>query len=407
MNEIRIANPYLRRILYVIAGLVVVLLAFQAFALLKNGIIFVLNVLTPFLAALLLAYILAPAVVGLQQNLKMGRIASTLVLYLMIFAVIFLLLAVIIPRLVSEFIELFNTLKVVIPDLLQRLSQSKYLKLSDEMVASVQQKIQEIEIDLEKITSYVIPGLQRMATGGFEAVGIATRGFFTGVGAVVGFFSFLILVGIINFYFLVDWEKISPLMRKMVPPQRRERFFEVLGKLDNAVGGFLRGQLTVSVMVGSMFAVGLFVMGFLGFPALRNYSILIGTVAAIGGFVPYLGAVMGVTPALLIVVFSSGIPWSIKLIALLIVLGLFSAIQAIEGFILQPKIVGKGAGLHPLAVMLALFVGAQVGIGGMIVAVPVASMIRVFLHEFYWLPIERREAELARAPESTSADSPE
>ncbi|MBW2174578.1 MAG: AI-2E family transporter, partial [Deltaproteobacteria bacterium] len=60
--------------------------------------------------------------------------------------------------------------------------------------------------------------------------------------------------------------------------------------------------------------------------------------------------------------------------------------------VLQPKIVGKGAGLHPLVVILALIVGAQFGIGGMIVAVPLASIIRVLIREFYWLPIERREA---------------
>ena len=82
------------------------------------------------------------------------------------------------------------------------------------------------------------------------------------------------------------------------------------------------------------------------------------------------------------------------MITLISVLILFGTIQAIEGFILQPKIVGRGAGLHPLVVMFALIFGAQFGIGGMIIAVPLASVIRVLVLEFYWLPIERREAEL-------------
>ncbi|MFW5810845.1 MAG: AI-2E family transporter, partial [Thermodesulfobacteriota bacterium] len=173
-------------------------------------------------------------------------------------------------------------------------------------------------------------------------------------------------------------------------------------KMDTAVGGFLRGQLTVSLIVGTLFAFGLFGMGFIGFPALRNYCILIGTVAAIGGFIPYLGPIMGVTPAILIILFTGGVPWSVKLITLLTVLTLFAVIQGIEGFILQPKIVGKGAGLHPLVVLLALIAGAQFGIGGMIVAVPIASITQVLVREFYWQPVQQREAALAE-----SADVPQ
>jgi predicted PurR-regulated permease PerM len=212
---------------------------------------------------------------------------------------------------------------------------------------------------------------------------------------VVGFFSFVIFVGIINFYLIVDWEKIGPLIRKMVPPHRRERFFEVLQKIDLAMGGFLRGQMTVSALVGSMFAAGLFGISLMGFPALRNYCLLIGTAAAIGGFTPYLGPIIGLTPAVLILLLTMGVDWSTKLLTLALLLALFSLIQAIEGFVLQPRIVGKGAGLHPLVVLFALILGAQFGIGGMIAAVPLASVVRVLILEFYWLPVERREAMLA------------
>jgi predicted PurR-regulated permease PerM len=231
-----------------------------------------------------------------------------------------------------------------------------------------------------------------VATGSFRAAGEVAKGIFSGVGSVIGFFSFLIFIGIINFYFILDWEKIGPLVRKMIPPHYRQTMFDVLGKIDIAVGGFLRGQLTVSAIVGTLFAIGLFSIGFFGFPALRNYCILIGAAAGIGGFIPYLGPIVGVTPAIMIVLLTGGISWGTKIVTLIAVFGLFSLIQAIEGFVLQPKIVGKGAGLHPLVVMLALIVGAQFGLGGMIVAVPVACIVRVLIREFYWLPIERREA---------------
>ncbi|RLC19503.1 MAG: hypothetical protein DRI57_07045 [Deltaproteobacteria bacterium] len=393
MSEFRISDPLLRKIVYAVGVMGVIAFGFHTVGLLKSSIAVVLEVLTPFIAALLMAYILAPAVIALQQTLRLGRIMGTLMLYAIIFLAVFLLLAFLIPTVLSEFIGLFHTVKEALPDLLAKLSTNQYLKVDEKLIKIIVDKIREIELNYEEIINAVLPGMKKMASGSIQAVGVATKKIFSGIGHMVGFFSFLIFVGIINFYFIVDWEKINPLIRKMVPPRYRARVFDVLDKIDTAVGGFLRGQLTVSVIVGLSFAVGLFLMGFIGFPALRNYCILIGTAAAIGGFIPYLGSVIGVTPAILIVLLTRGVPWSTKLITLTGVLLLFGLIQAIEGFILQPKIVGKGAGLHPLLVMLALIFGAQFGIGGMIIAVPLASILRVLVLEFYWLPMEQRESE--------------
>lgn len=389
MSEFRISDPLLRRIVYIIGIMGVIAFGFYTVNLLRNAAILVLNALAPFIASLLMAYILAPAVIALQRQLRMGRIMGTMILYIIIFLAVFLLLAFLIPKVLSEFIRLFNTLKAALPGLLLKLSQNEYLQIDKELIRVIEKKILDFEIDYEMIITSLIPGLK----GGIGAVAKATKGFFSGVGSVIGFFSFLVFVGIISFYLIADWEKIRPLIRKMIPPRHRERTFDILDKIDNAMGGFLRGQLTVSAIVGFLFATGLFFMGFIGFPALRNYCILIGSAAAVGGFVPYLGPLIGVTPAVLIVLLTPDTVWITKLITLLAVLILFGAIQAIEGFILQPRIVGRGAGLHPLAVMFALIFGAQFGIGGMIIAVPLASIIRVLVLEFYWLPIERRESE--------------
>jgi len=391
MTEFKIADPLLRRMVYAIGIMGIITFGFYTFSLLKDSITLILTVLTPFMAALLMGYILAPVVMVLKKQFKMGRIMGTLALYLIIFMIVFLLFTFLIPKFLSEFIRLFYTLKETVPPFLLKLSQNKHLNIDEGLIKVIQNKIKDIEIDYEWIVTSLIPALKKMASGGFEAVGAATKGIFISVGSLVGFFSFLSFVGIINFYMMIDWEKIRPLIRKLVNPCYRKRVFDIMDKLDIAVGGFLRGQLTVSVIVGILFAVGLFCMGFIGFPALRNYCIFIGTAAAIGGFIPYLGAIIGVTPAILIIILTPDVPWSTKLNTLIAVLALFTLIQSIEGFILQPKIVGKEAGLHPLLVMFALIFGAQFGIGGMIVAVPLASVIRVLIREFYWIRIEQRE----------------
>lgn len=394
MTDIHISDKFLKRIVHSLGVMGVIIIGFHTIQLLKDALIILLNILSPFLTGLLLAYILAPIVIALQHRLKLGRIMGTLILYLLVFAMITLIMAVLIPKALSELIALFNTIKEAMPSLIDKLSQNKYLKLDADMMRVLRDKVSGLTVDYEKLAETILPKLRDMASGGLAAMGKATVGIFTGVGWTIGFFSFLSFVIIINFYFIADWEEIMPLIRKMIPPAHREKAFDIIAKMDKAVGGFLRGQLTISAIVGSLFAIGLFGIGFIGFPALINYSVLIGTAAAIGGFIPYLGAVIGVTPAIIIVLLTGGLTLNVKLISLGAVLALFAAIHAIEGFVLQPRIVGKGAGLHPLLVMLALIAGGQFGIGGMIIAIPVASVIRVLICEFYWLPIERREAEL-------------
>jgi predicted PurR-regulated permease PerM len=397
MTDFRISDPLLRRLLYALGAMAVIAFSFYTLNLLQTILAAAINVLAPFFTGLLLAYILAPAVVALQKRLGLGRIMGTLILFLLVVSAAGLLLGVLIPAVATELIQLFKLLKTALPDLLKRLSQRAPFQIDEALIKSIQNYILSLEISFEKLAAMLLPGLKTMASEGFETVGQATRGFFSGIGAVIGFFSFLLFVGIINFYLIVDWEKIVPLIRKMVPPHRRERFFDVLNKIDAAMGGFLRGQLTVSALVGTMFAAGLFGVSLMGFPALRNYCLLIGTAAAIGGFIPYLGPIIGLTPAVLILLLTMGVDWSTKLLTLILLLALFSLIQAIEGFVLQPRIVGKGAGLHPLVVLFALILGAQFGIGGMIAAVPLASVIRVLILEFYWLPLEHRESMLAAA----------
>jgi predicted PurR-regulated permease PerM len=399
MTGINIADRFLRRIVYTIGVMVVIVLGFYTFSLLRTSIIFILNVLSPFLASLLLAYILAPLVIKLQRNLKLGRIVGTLLLYLLIFMIIFLLVAFLVPTIFQELSRLFEAIKEEMPKLLAWLSENTNLKLDSEFIRNLIDQIENIKIDYQGIVSSIFPAIKTIASGGFSAIEGATKGFFSGIGFLVSFFSFMVFVGIISFYFIVDWEKIRPMINKIVPPQHRHRTFDILDKIDAAMGGFLRGQLTVAVIVGMMFAAGLFGMGFIGFPALRNYAILIGTAAGIAGFIPYLGAVIGVAPAILIIILTGGVEWSIKLLTFAGVLMLFSLIQAIEGFVLQPKIIGKSAGLHPLVVILALIIGSQFGIGGLIIALPLASVIRVLVREFYWIPIERRELNLIRSIE--------
>ncbi len=203
------------------------------------------------------------------------------------------------------------------------------------------------------------------------------------IGALFSSVVFLVFVVLVSFYLLIDFGSFRGVAEVMIPEKHQPRAFDVLHKTDVAVGGFIRGQVTSAILVGLLTFLGLFALG------MKQYALLIGCIAGIGNLVPYLGPVVGATPAILYMLLSDAHDGAqAKLLYSGLVIGLFALIQTIDGFVFQPKIVGKSAQLHPVAVMVALALGAQFGLVGMIVAVPAACIVRVMAKEFYW---DRRE----------------
>lgn len=198
-------------------------------------------------------------------------------------------------------------------------------------------------------------------------------------GRIGGFFMTASLTLISTFYFLMEMSKIPGVIRRMLPEGGRERAWDILLKMNDGVGGFIRGQLLSSIGVGMLVTAVLLVIG----P--RKYALLIGFVAGATNFIPYLGPIMGGLPVILWALFTGTLDtWGERGAQLgLTALG-FWFVQAVDGFVFQPFIVGKHAALHPLAVMLALVVGAQFGLGGMLVAVPAACCAKVLFVELYW-----------------------
>jgi len=389
MIQMRVDDVRLKRIFYVLGVLGCIVLGFAAIGLLKKPFESLFSLLSPFFLALILAYVISPVVSFLQKKLRLGRVAGTLLVFFLILLAFFLVMAVLIPVILTQMIALVETLREALPKFMQKISEHPYFNIDPDLVKTIEDRIKGIQIDYEAIAGSILPMVQMATSGGMSTVGQISMSVFRGIRSMIGFGAFLAFVAILNFYLILDWDRIGPFLRRAIPPKYRDRTFDILEKMDTAVGGFLRGQLMVSFLVGLMFGVGLFFSGLLGFPALTKFSILIGVAAGIAGFIPYLGPIIGVTPALLIVLLSGAPEWKTKLIGGLVVTGIFIIIQAIEGMVLQPRILGKGAGLHPLAIMLALAAGSGFGITGMIAAVPAACIIRVLLIEFYWRPLEQ------------------
>ncbi len=195
---------------------------------------------------------------------------------------------------------------------------------------------------------------------------------FVSVGALVLFLLNLIFVPVFAFYLLVDFPKVKRGMRELVPLPYRAVVLARVREVDEAVASFLRGQLTIALILAFINSVGLL---FIGVPL----GLVIGIVAGLANMIPYMSLVVGLLPAVLLC-WAEYESW----VRVLLVIAVFSASQLLEGTFLSPRILGRSVNLHPVWVLLAIIVGGSLfGILGMLIAVPAAAAIQVFLH--HWL----------------------
>lgn len=341
-----------------------------------------LQVLAPFIFGLTVAYVFHPLVVFIQHRLRMGRVAGILVAFAIVLALFLGFFALLIPILYQQVGALIDALARYLDSdrldalLLRFVPDQAAL---EELKTALRDRFEDLRANFGAYLAAGAGTLLPVASGGAEAAAGA-------LGAIVGFFAWigglaamLSLGLVIAFYMLVDMSSIPGVLRRLLPELERERLWAVLVRANTAVGGFLRGQLVACAGVGILASLLLFLLG------LKQYAILIGFVAGAVNFVPYLGPTFGALPAILWAVFTHDLAGpEERLIRIGLIIGAFALIQMIDGFVFQPFIVGKSASLHPLAVMLALVLGAQFGIPGMILAVPAACVVKVLFIEFYW-----------------------
>lgn len=338
----------------------------------------IMQLIGPFLLALIVAYVFHPIVLFVQRRLRLGRVTGILVVAGMILFVFFGVLAWLIP---NVYHQLSLAIKDGIPWLIAKLNVLAGKYLEEPMRSSVQESLNGDLGNIDNLLRQWIGNTdvagKAVASGGLTAV-LGVAGGAAKIGGMLGSLS---IVALIVFYLLADFHRIPPVIRRLLPDRQRERIWDIMLKADKAVGGFLRGQLIVCMINGSLMAMLLMMVG------MREYAILVGFIAGVLNFIPYLGPISGFLPGALWIAFSSQTMyrgWGDRGIWFGVLVAGFMAIQAFEGFVLQPYIVGKRASLHPLMVIAAFVIGAQAGLGGMIVAVPVAAVVKVLWVELYW-----------------------
>ncbi|MBO6512080.1 MAG: AI-2E family transporter [Roseibium sp.] len=309
------------------------------------------GVLLPFVAGMAVAYLLDPVCDRLEA-LGMRRMWATLTIlfaFIFILVLFFILLLPVLGNQLALFLEHF-------PELVRKLQAlfSKYLPADLASLAGISPE------DLQA-------SMTNLIGQGAAFVGKLAQSIWSGGQALLGIISLFVITPVVAFYLLLDWDHMVERIDSWLPRDHLGELRSLAREMDEAVAGFVRGQVSVCFLLGCFYAISLALVGL-------NFGLLIGMAAGLVSFIPFVGAGLGflVSLGVALVQFWPDWPW------ILVVGAIFAVGQFLEGNILQPKLVGDSTGLHPVTLMFALFAfGYLFGFVGMLVAVPAAAMIGV------------------------------
>ncbi|GGE06598.1 AI-2E family transporter [Polymorphobacter glacialis] len=305
------------------------------------------SVIGPFVAGFVVAYLLDPPAQKLEQRGWPRWLASVTVLVIFFVAIVGLLLASA-PIVQAQVTQLIVSLPKLIDDTIpvaeRLLRNTNLLSNSREIVANLGNRA------IEWLTG---------------SIGTIVAGSL----ALVNLISFVVITPIVAFYLLRDWPIILARIESWWPRPQLPAIKQLTAESDIALSGFIRGQSLVCIALALFYAVGWSILGL-------NYAIILGLLAGILGFVPFLGVIFAVGLSLLVGLGQWGFDW-VNLGMLLVI---FFVGQMLESSILTPNLIGNRIGLHPVWVLFAVFAGGTVaGIVGVFFAVPVAAVLGVIV----------------------------
>jgi predicted PurR-regulated permease PerM len=314
-------------------------------------------ILAPFLTAAILAYICNPLVDRIETwkfgKFKINRTLASLLVLTFVCLVILLLLLIVVPMLIKEFTLVIERLPAYLANLRDNIEpwMQKNLGLT-------------LNLDIVHIQKILTNNMQAAAGSFTTAVQtIGSHGM-----TIIGWFANLLLVPIVLFYMLRDWHRMLAFLLELVPKRRQPFTRQLAREIDHVLAGFLRGQLTVMLLMSVFYTIGLLLAGL-------DLAVPVGILSGLLGFIPYLGISLGMILAVLAGLLEfNGIE---QLIPIFVVYGIG---QVIESFWFTPTIVGDRIGLHPIMVIFALLAGGQLfGFTGVLLALPASAAIAVAL----------------------------
>jgi len=315
-------------------------------------------VITPFAVAAGLAYLGDPLVDRLEhrriRNWAYGRTLSVVLVFLLMGLLFALALLVLLPMLIDQ----LRLLVAKVPNYTEWFSATAW------PWAAGQLGLDPGLLNIEHLAAWLKAYWKEIGGAAFQVAETIGKG----GQAVVHWVTNLVLVPVVTFYLMRDWDDLVAGIRNLLPRSVLGDADRLAGEIDAVLGAFIRGQLVVMIALGLIYSVGLWAVGI-------ELSFLIGMGAGLLSIVPYLGSIVGLLVAAGVAMFQFG-----DLLHLLLVLVVFGVGQMLEGMVLTPKLVGDKIGLHPVAVIFAVLAGGQLfGFLGILLALPATAALNVLI----------------------------
>ncbi|MGV2817720.1 AI-2E family transporter [Phyllobacterium sp.] len=311
------------------------------------------SILLPFVAGLVLAYFLDPVADRLER-LGMSRLLATIVILILFLVTFALLLMILVPILASQMTDFIARLPSYVARLQELIANrdSQWLKDFIGVDASVIRN--SLDSLLQQGAGFLSTLLQSIWSSGKTLIDVA---------------ALFVVTPVVAFYMLLDWDRMVQSIDNLTPRDHVQTVREIARDMNKAIAGFVRGQGTVCLLLGMIYAVGLTIVGL-------NFGLLIGLFAGLISFIPYVGSLVGLVLAIGVALVQFWPDYFyVGAVAVVFFIG-----QFFEGNILQPKLVGSSVGLHPVWLMFALFAfGSLMGFTGMLIAVPTAAAMGVLV----------------------------
>lgn len=311
------------------------------------------GIMLPFVAGIILAYFLNPVVVRME-NVGIDRMPSTVMIVGIMIFVVMLFFLVALPILSNQLFEFIQHLPSYVARLQSLFTEENREWLSHVLGNQVPDLNRSISDLMSQGVAYLLGLLSSVWSGGQ---------------AVVSMFALMVVTPIVVFYILCDWDTMIDFMDRLVPVPHRPVVRELARSMDMSIAGFVRGQAMVCLILGTFYAVSLSMIGL-------NFGLLIGIVSGIITFIPYVGSLTGFVLAMGIAIVQFFPDWGM----IGTVFAIFITGQAVEGYVLSPKLVGDSIGVHPVWLMFALFAfGYLFGFVGLLLAVPLTAAAGVLV----------------------------
>lgn len=302
------------------------------------------------LVAIVLATALNPWVSALQRR-KVPRILATIFIYLVFLGAFVLVIVLLIPPIAKEVSDIANNFPAYYNRVVSDFQRFREFSVQQNILKNLETALKSLQANIGQTTA-----------GAFSAL----------VSVFGGFFSFIVIL-VITFYALLEENALKQFFRSVTPLKYQPYVFQLMNRAQERLRLWLKGQLILCLIIGVLAYLGLVIFGV-------KYSLVLGLWAGLTEFIPYLGPFLGAIPAVFIALTTGSF-----LKGLLVVIW-YVVIQQLENHLLVPKVMQKTVGLNPLVVIIAMLIGAKLaGIVGILLAIPLTLIIKVFAEDFFAL----------------------